>query len=329
MNHSNLQTLSDDELLFMFKGIFRDLAPIQIPLSIIVVIQNTVIFIDYYKDRAKFVSSLFMGIAFLDILKAQGQLILAVISLLVYAGYFEPDVLYKALFYYMVTALPGINCSKLFNMILTFSLTFNIVNPFRVIDTDRLRKVVRVFSLIITLLHFADALTGIIVLFVDKTQVYHKGVVYLGLILAFEIPGFTLLAVAVCYRDASGYSACTHKNLPSHIIATVLATLYFFVLPLTVLICMVIQVKYLKRSLREEGIPHIPNTSRHVSITVFLVSTLFFFCNVTYFFFALAWAISHRSFVSDNHPDHFFEDLGRQVGVLNLFKIRVVTCNNF
>ena len=38
-----------------------------------------------------------MGIALFDVLKAQGELVLSVTSLLTYAGYFEIDILYKTL----------------------------------------------------------------------------------------------------------------------------------------------------------------------------------------------------------------------------------------
>ena len=75
-----------------------------------------------------------MGIALADILKAQGEIVLSVISILVYTGVCDVEVLYWSLLYYMITALPGVNCSKVFNLALTLTLTVNIVNPFRQID---------------------------------------------------------------------------------------------------------------------------------------------------------------------------------------------------
>ena len=187
MNQSDLNSLSDEEVLFMFKGMFRDLAPIQIPLSIIVLIQNTFIFMDYYRDRARFVSGLLMGIALFDILKAQGEIVLSVTSILVYAGYFKIDILYKSLYHYMMTALPGINCSKLCNLVLTITLTLNVVNPFRRLNTEALKKVVRVIWLIITLIHISDAITAIII--DRKLASYGDGASkYLFTLLGFSIP---------------------------------------------------------------------------------------------------------------------------------------------
>ena len=313
MNQSDLNSLSDEEVMFMFKGMFRDLAPIQIPLSIIVLIQNTVIFMDYYRDRAKFVSGLLMGIALFDILKAQGEIVLSVTSILVYAGYFKIDILYKSLFYYMMTALPGINCSKICNLVLTITLTLNVVNPFRRLNTEALKKVVRVIWLIITLIHISDAITAIII--DKKLASYGDGAsLYLFTLLGFSIPGINLLAAILCPRDNNGDSQCTAQPLRADIVGGLLALLYFLIIPLTVFICMMIQIKYLRRSLQndEETTPHFPNTARHVSITVFLVSTLFFVCNAT-FFFGLTWILFHQSIVLEEHSDKYFMDLGIQV----------------
>jgi hypothetical protein len=316
MNLTNLHRISDDQVLMVFEGIFRDLAPIQLPLSILVLIQNTVIFIDYYKDRAKFVSSLFMGIALADILKAQGELVLSITSLLAYAGYFEVSVLYKTLFYYMMTALPGVNCSKLFNLVLAITLTFNIVNPFHRINTDRLRKVVVFLLSMITLLHFSDALTAIIEVSVDKELADKGSSPYLILMLGFDIPGCVLLAGALCHRDHTGYSKCTEHRTQTFILGGLVVVSYFLLIPLTVFICMMIQVKYLKRSLQNDSPPNQPNTARHVSVTVFLVSSLFLVCNATFFIFVVFWFISHQNIVYEDQSDGYYVDLGIQVDLI-------------
>ena len=70
--NSSVESLDDDQERLLFQGGLYELAPVTITLAIIVLVQNTVIFMDYYKERTKFVSSLFMGIALADILKAQG-----------------------------------------------------------------------------------------------------------------------------------------------------------------------------------------------------------------------------------------------------------------
>ena len=74
-----------------FKGIFFELAPVTIPLCVADLVQNTVLFVDYYKERSKLVPWFFMGIALADILKAQGEIVLAVTSILVYSGVCNVD----------------------------------------------------------------------------------------------------------------------------------------------------------------------------------------------------------------------------------------------
>ena len=334
-NNSNLSKMDDMEVQAMFRGIFRDLAPVQIPLSILVLIQNSVIARQYYRERTKFVSSLFLGIALADILKAQGELVLSGIGLLAYAGYLEIGVLYNSLMYYMMTALPGLNCSKLFNIVLTISLTFNIVNPFRRINTELLRKVVVSLGVTITLLHFSDAIVASVLVSVDKKLKSNGTSSYLILMLGFEIPGSVLIAGAMCHRDHTGYSKCTeHPNI-WHIIGGLLAFLYFLVLPLTVFICMMIQVKHLRRALRDEtqgsrdetqgsrneasGSCGSSETARHVSITVFLVSTLFFVCNATYCVLTTAWLISNQNIIYQTNSEKYYVDLGMQVGCILMF----------
>ena len=63
MNVSNYQGVTDEETALIFKGALFELAPLNIPLCLTVLVQNSVIFISYYMDKAQFVPSLFMGIA--------------------------------------------------------------------------------------------------------------------------------------------------------------------------------------------------------------------------------------------------------------------------
>ena len=149
-----------------------------------------------------------MGIALSDILKAQGELVLSVTSLLTYAGYFEVEVMYKTLFYY------SINCSKLCNLVLILTLTLNVVNAFGRINEEILKKVVRFLCLVITLLHIFDAYTVIIILSVDM-NLNHVARSYLYTIMEFDIPVIFLVAAALCHKDNTGNSNCTEQHLRS------------------------------------------------------------------------------------------------------------------
>ena len=289
----------------IFQGAFYQLAPATITLAIIVLVQNVVIFADYFKDRNKFVPSLFMGIALSDILKAQGELILAVISILVFAGHLDIMILYNCIFYYMITALPGINCSKLFNVILSIAFTLQVVDPFRRINTDRWRKILLVLCLVVSLLHLSDTLAAILfhcTYLNDSSSTQYKEL-YLCVVVLFDIPGVVTLGALVCTfqnvylkpdSDGDHFSVCSTekrdktflRNGAVNAIFFPVLALYYLVPVCVVLTCMVRQIKHLRRFFDEnnsESSALLPNPTRHVSITVFLISILFFFCHTIFF----------------------------------------------
>ena len=299
----------------IFKGMFLKLAPITIPLCIIVLVQNCVIFADYYKDRAKFVSNLFMGIALADILKAQGRLVLCVISVFVFTGYADIMVLYNSIFYYMITALPGVTCSKIYNMVLSVCLAINMANPFRRLNTIRLRKIVYILSLIITVLHICDTVMVLfchLKVYTNKNEriYWHMYIIAMAL---FDFPGLTYAVVIYCFSTNSVTNKCFDNHELRFAVFTTL-TFTCYVLPaLIVLICMMIQIRYLRKSLKDSET--LPSTSRHVSITVLLVSTLFFLCHATIFITGIVWFSLHPRFSpAHNSSDESFFLLGMLIG---------------
>ena len=299
----------------LLKGMFLKLAPITIPLCIIVLVQNCVIFADYYKDRARFVSTLFMGIALADILKAQGRLVLCVISVFVFTGYADIMVLYNSIFYYMITALPGVTCSKIYNMVLSVCLAINMANPFRRLNTIRLRKTVYILSSIITVLHICDTVMVLfchLKVYTNKNELIYWRM-YMITMALFDFPGLIYAVVTYCFNTNSVTNQCFDDHELKFALFTIL-TFTCYVLPaLIVLICMIIQIRYLRRSLRDSET--LPSTSRHVSITVLLVSTLFFLCHATVFITGIVWfSLHHNFFPAHNSSDQYFILLGMLTG---------------
>ena len=320
MNESHLEHIHPHGVMVLFKGIFFNLSPITIPFCIFVLAQNIVIFVDYYKDRSKFESSLFMGIAFVDILKAQGQLILSIISVFVFKGYADIMVLYNSLFYYMITALPGVTCSKIYNMFLSVCLAINMADPFRRLNTVRIRKILFLICSIMTILHIMDtsfAIYGHLKLYNDKDD-YHYTSLYLFTMFIFDEPGLLSLLLTICLATGHVHSVCVPNR---HFRAAFLFTftsLCYVLPPMVVFICMIVQIRYLKRSLSDNET--LPASARHVSITVFLVSTLFFFCHATVFVTAIVWFSLHPDFVPDifNVPDdHTLLLMGTVIGLVH------------
>ena len=153
---------SPQDQLLIFRGATYQLSPAIIILSLMVISHNIIIFLDYFRDRAKLVPTLFMGIALTDIVNAQGQLILSVISILVFNGLVSELVLYRSLYYYMATGLAGYSCSRLFNIALSLTLTAHLVNPFRRLNTPRIKKILLVLAATLSLLHVSDMVFAIL-----------------------------------------------------------------------------------------------------------------------------------------------------------------------
>ena len=339
MNQSDLQGFNDRTISLIFRGAFYVLAPVSIPLCVMVLVQNSVIFANYYKDRAKLVAGLFMGIAFADILKAQGELVLSVISILVYSGVIRDEtVLYKSLFYYMVTGLVGINWSKLFNAVMTITLTYRVVDPFEAINIAGIRKVLAVLSSVIALLHISDTITMALFIKYSSFLPWELNKAYLYMMTIFTLPGCPTSIAMICYPYHSSASFCDVRRGPYNAIVYfndyvlgILAfytVLYCLCIPLAVLVCMIIQIKHLRRSLRDHpDVPAVPNTSRHVSVTVFLVSSLFFFCNIAYFIGVVTYFLLHEidDYYDQYHDDQAFINMGVFLGLMKFLLPLVYT----
>ena len=329
MNQSNVEHISDHDVYLVFKGAFLYLSPLTIPLGLIVITQNVVIFLNYYKDRNKLIRSLFMGIAMSDILRAQGELVLSVISILAYTGLVEVTVLYKSLVYYMLTALPGANWSKVFNLAMTISITIKVVNPFDRIDSNRFMGVVTCCCITIAMLHLSDVI--MVIEETPKLNFYDPSIgrayLYLFFVFSFVVPGGLTTVILYCMRDESGKSRCDrdymHTGNNKEIFDNLqysMAAVYFLVPPLVVLICMVIQVMYLRRSLPEEeskAASLMPNTARNASITVISVSLLFFICNTLYVCLIVGFWLYYNAhhWDKESHSDNVITDWGVGLGL--------------
>ena len=237
--------MNNSDVFYIFKGAFFELSPVTVPLCVIVLVQNATIFLYYFKNRAMLVPSLFMGIAFADILKAQGELLLSIVSILVYTNFIEVEVLYKALYYYMATALPGINWSKMFNLALAVSQTKAIICPYNPnSDTERSKKLVACVGFFILMLHISDVIIANIF---EAKYFSDKSMFHVIQVLIFQIPGVMTVAGLYCLPaqdQDSSLSRCEDiSQVTTDCVLGVVIVLYYVGPPLAVLICMIFEVK--------------------------------------------------------------------------------------
>ena len=195
----------------MYKGLFYDLSPLVITLAILVIVQNLVVAWDNFKRRETMAPWLFTGIAIGDILFAQGLLILSLISILVYRGVLAEQALYKAQVYFMITGLPGLACSKLYNVILSVTLTFNLADPFRVLNTRLIKLCTISATGLIACLHISDATCYLVVYSSLKVDI---SFLMIQSVMIEPVTGLTSLVMLVCMPfQEDGSSRCVEATL--------------------------------------------------------------------------------------------------------------------
>ena len=310
---ANLTHIDERDEYLIVKGMFFKLSPFTLPLCLFVLLQNAVLFLDYYQEKSKLVSTFFMGIALADILKAQAETVLSIICILVYTGHCSIQVLYRSFIYYILTGWPGANCSKVFNLTLTLTLTFNLVNPFHRLDTDKIKRIAVGVCSAVTFLHFVDA--GLIllfrfVLFKDyNVPLYMLDVAFYIIMSVSQFPGVSLIAVLLCYQNHTGKARCGYSDWVFEVLAGI-GGLYLLLPPVITLICLVIQIKYIRRNRRNSS--ELPRSYRHATGTVVMVSTLYFLCSIAYLVTLLFFAVFFkRKFkFAPETPDEEFVKLG-------------------
>ena len=303
-------------------GATYQISPLTITLSVFVILHNLLIFLEYCKDKISFISSLFMGIALADILTAVGQLVISVISILVYTNMIDRQVLYKSFYFFIFIALPGYSSSKFLSTFLAIIQTSILMNPFRRLQKEFLKYALLSMVLVLTVLHWSDGISVIIadeMFQASKT----KPSFYVSVLTFCESPG-TLTSLVTGYCFSQGRVTCDfHQNpLDSYIAAGVFVVFCFIVPPVMVLISMVIQIVMLYRQslensalAKETGGP--PVYSRHVSLTILLVSVLFFCCHTIFLISLVAWFAVFGS-LQGNETKHSFKTQGTWFGVFVL-----------
>ena len=329
-NDTHWQHMDVDQESLVFKGAIFELAPVTIPLSLWVIIQNSVVLCNYYSERRKLVARLFMGIAIADILRAQGELVLAIVSILVFTCHFNISVLYNSFYYYMLTALPGINGSKIFTFALAVLITLIMANPFRSINQDRSQKLIAAVVISVITLHLLDTIAAVIIRFKFLTGpdlYFEHSMSVLWIVALFEFPGSVTVGGLLCFPPHMSLdkSRCTPRapgaftHDQEDILLFTAGIIYFVIPTILFLVVMVMQIKYIRKSFQDGGgdtdVSSLPNPTRHLSVTVLLVCVLFFLCHIAYPTVMIVCSSIHQNYrTEENLSDKFFVGMGTLLG---------------
>ena len=279
----DLKTPINETEILLIKGGLYETSPLLLITSVLVILNNILIVKCYYQDQTKFAHKLYIGIGLCDIVIAHGNFIITLIAILVFKFECSSDILYKALYYYQFTAVPGEIISKMLNLILTVTLTIHIIQPFRIIPIGRLKIATLTICVTMLVLALTDGSIYVYVLetdgFSSANDSFFFPYQHLVPFIFSDMTGAVTVEVILCTWPHPFQGAChitdNHKQFPLlfYYFFYTLISIHYFIFPLIIIFCAVLQLIHIR----------VGNLTRHVSITILLISSLFFICHVMYF----------------------------------------------
>lgn len=252
----------------MMEKLFLYIAPINLVLAVIVLFLNSTIQRDYYRDRKLPATFMFMIIAAVDILFATADMYRSSVALFCTQRH---DASFPAWFTlsYVTVGFWSYNLSIFANVVLSVIKAVNLAAPFY-----QLEKVVIICSVTVAGIFWASLSITDAVYFAEKQAFASFGCKEQWDILEhYDFVGSGL--VLEVGELESSESLLTLK---------LLAVFEYMVPSFIVLVCMVIQMVAIKKTLGTRS----KDTANEVNMTVFLVSALYFICNSAYGVFFLA-----------------------------------------
>ena len=261
-SHTTLQT-----------HIYKYLTPIDLALALYIILQNSVILYDYYPDRRRVSSLLFLLIAGADVITAASQLVRGTVATVCLRD--ETFSLQSWIFLlYITPGLLSYISSIFFSVVLTILKTINIINPFYRVNQDLLKSalvLVPTFALFVSILdmvfwhqHFQrDPITGngYKVCTVGQERAYDN-LIFIGGGVVMRIMDLSFISSGTLYDSLTFILLSCEYVVPCGI----------------VLVCMVVQMVYVS-VVFGSGCKLRRSLGNHVNLTVFLISVLFLVCN--------------------------------------------------
>lgn len=265
-------------------------APLNIILSILSVLLNSVIISHFFSQRTKLIPYLFLSIAIADSLCAIG-LIIQSSAVIGFCGAVEPwnddtngrfcegssddkDVnrLAMAFLMYIILGVYPYLCSVFFNLLLVFTRTLHLSLPFRSIDGKSVKVVAAGFAIVWALVAIVDWV-GFLRILMDTEAPFHLLTLRSIIMDLIEAPVIGTFILALFGADS------TENN---QIVSTVYSAVFYIAPVLIVAVCTPIQIRALLSSSSEsDGTADTPlaRESRRASITIVILASIFCICN--------------------------------------------------
>ena len=271
------------QILENYSGLFESgLSTVNIALSVAILLQNPLIISCYWNQRDSFSASMYIAIAIVDMIAAQGLIVLSAAGIAVTSRKCELQVLYYCVYYYSATAGFAQNCSKLYNVVLSVVTTMKLKNPLQVLNFRKIRLSVVVLTLGLSVLCLLDVSAC---LFLEFSRNYlHLKDYHRTILISGGLPGVASSYILICEVLNSQLCYHEHFNAPLEIFAASVLVLFYLVLPpLILLVSGLWLLVLLRRAAREyDDSNNLHNTVRHISVTVICSVLLTFVCNTSF-----------------------------------------------
>ena len=249
-----------------YKDTYQDIVPFNLCLAVFILIQNSIIIMDYYKNRTRIIAVMFMCIAAADMVSAAGDIARATVGLRCLQDN-DLSISPRWVEVYLSVGLCGYTCSVFYNTVLAITKTIHMVNPFYRINITA----AKIALLAGTVWWVGVAVADNVVVYIAQRGRHHTHMCFKQWL---YIEGDWYLGLAFLeYIFDFHFDHIVFYNAPG--IAEVL-------LPcLIVLVCMVIQIIYIFKHLSHRS-------ASYVNVTVLMVSVLYFVCNAVYGIYVFA-----------------------------------------
>ena len=244
-----------------YKNIYHNIVPFNIALAVFILIQNTIIIADYYKDRTRIIAFMFMSIAAADMVSAAAELARAAVGL---SCIHNPDLFIPewVVVCYLCVGLCGYACSIFYNTVLAITKTINMANPFYRLNT----AAIKISLLVGSLLYLVVAIAGIIFFVMTEGGLHiHSCYKQWNFLVGYWYFGLPVVEYFFKSVVKLNFSAASVVSEWTGVFVTIFPCLI-------VLVCMVTQIVFIRKNLSGSSV-------NHINITVFLVSMLYFVCN--------------------------------------------------
>ena len=242
--------------------IFKHMAPLNLCLSSIVLLQNTVIIMDFYAHREMLSSLLFILIAAADMLTAGIEVARSSVALTCIREN-HSEVYAWLIISYLMLGIFSYNCSVFCNLVLTVVKAIHISNPFYQLQTRAIKIALVTFSFLCLIVCAADVFFWHDLLSDKRSCYFHW--------LYVDAIGYAGEGAMVYYFKLTRGQQIGHG---------VLLCSQYLVPSIIVLVCMGIQVYFIKKmtllTLDARDSVH------RAHYTVLLVSLSFFVCTCAY-----------------------------------------------